>query len=72
MALRLTDCHRVSEIPRSVFADLARRFERGEIVVANCDLQCACRDCRCDAFSNADRLPLQEELAIIFALRSLS
>ena len=44
MALRLTDCHRVSEIPRSVFADLARRIERGDVIVRDaCDLQCACQ-----------------------------
>ena len=68
MALRLTDCHRVSEIPRSVFTDLARRIERGDVILRDaCDHVCS----ECSELVQQREVEVSEieRLAVIEALR---
>jgi hypothetical protein len=66
MALHLTSCARVSDIPRSVFAGLAAKIDRGDVVLVSADI----------ATFTRGHHPLrwyechpQEKLAVIEALR---
>lgn len=64
MPLTLISCERVSHIPRSVFADLARKIERGELVIAP--------PYNCQGYSTTRACNAVEESAIVEALKAMS
>jgi hypothetical protein len=68
MALHLTSCERDSDIPRSVFVELLRKFDRSLIELATCEIDYVCR-CGATILGDKYRLSCQEEFAIIETLR---